>query len=1242
MVMQFLANVFGVLGNVMRAAMDTHIAEILFAIAGGAVKLLGVITSLPTPLLAVAMGLHGLWLWGKLGWATLGSLATRAAGLGVSLVGLAVKFGFVGDAGIVMAAKLGASEEQIAAMNTAAKAETGVLAGLANVGKSLLVPALLAAGAAAVYFAYKSFTGQTATDKWVTSMQAVVNKAPMFDGLNVAYGAVAKTQNELAATAARLAPVMDAFGRAEKAAGGGTLELNAAAWQQLLRVAALAGAWRKFTGEAEMATGRLSYLAARYGGLTQAIGLATLAGVKFSAALGSQAGWVNALQKISALVEGYRMMGQSGSAVANDANAVTFSIEMQDSKVQQLNQAWQAFISTIQGGQTGFVGFEQQMLGMGQAATGAGAALRVSGGAARISSGAVAGAAASAASARVSFSGLNTASLNLRSTFQQTITSASTLLQSITTMGSAMANGASGERLIASASRDVVAQMIPLGTHSAYARAEIYALAQEAGYTGVNSLKAMSQWAGTTAGSASRLNRAMSQLTIQSSSLNKDVNALGSALGINLNSQMTHAMQVATGFSGKLNTAISALLNSKTATGVAQKALHAYWQEQLQVTGSVHGANTALQLLAERIMAGKVAAAGAHPDMSRLATELEQVGRKANLSQGQIVSMISQVTHMSREAVTAALSQSNLARRFGNVSVAAQDAAGRLAGVGYTAAAASAKADAAVTSHLSPLAAKLRQIGQQGATALGTGITAGTPHASAAAASMANQAHTKVASMAGQFRSAGANASAGLAAGITAGAGAAIGAAQSLVDRVNSTLSGVKGLNVHSPSKLWHQYGFWAVQGLVNGLLAGGPKLMAAVRNMVNSINRAFKAGALTGAQDSSLVSWVKADNSKLQALAARRKAIAAQIAAVNATDKALQSSFGSIIGLGHAPAAYSGKVPTAQQMVTNLQTELADIKRFAADLKKLKALGLDNSIIQRIIAMGPMQGAAYAEVLIKAAEAGHGIGTGKGKMGGPGTGPPLAGDTGIIAQLNSAYQQIQSYSKQAASSVTASMYAAGVASAKGLVAGLKAQEKAIDKQMRHIADVLVRAIRKALRIHSPSGVMHDHGLMITQGLAGGIDAGAPLVEAAMRRVAGIVSGTRLFIPPPWVLHPASGGSSNPGGPMGGGGGRPPWIPPVANPGGPLIPWVNPGGRVGGPGTGPPVVLPGHGGTGGRVPLTGPPVNPGGPMGGVTIHVEVHGHVLTEHQLGDVVRDIVQRHIHANGRSDLTPGYGRG
>jgi hypothetical protein len=68
---------------------------------------------------------------------------------------------------------------------------------------------------------------------------------------------------------------------------------------------------------------------------------------------------------------------------------------------------------------------------------------------------------------------------------------------------------------------------------------------------------------------------------------------------------------------------------------------------------------------------------------------------------------------------------------------------------------------------------------------------------------------------------------------------------------------------------------------------------------------------------------------------------------------------------------------------------------------------------------------------------------------------------------------------------------------------------------------------------------------------------------------------------------------------------------------------------------------PGHGGTP-PVPLGPGGVNPGGTITVVNLGgVHVQGHVMTEHQLGDTIRNVVQFHLHNNPTSGLTPPPGR-
>jgi hypothetical protein len=74
---------------------------------------------------------------------------------------------------------------------------------------------------------------------------------------------------------------------------------------------------------------------------------------------------------------------------------------------------------------------------------------------------------------------------------------------------------------------------------------------------------------------------------------------------------------------------------------------------------------------------------------------------------------------------------------------------------------------------------------------------------------------------------------------------------------------------------------------------------------------------------------------------------------------------------------------------------------------------------------------------------------------------------------------------------------------------------------MRQLGQSMVNALKKELKIKSPSQVFHELGLTIPQGTATGVDAGSSIAEAAVRRM-----GQRAI-----QAWPVSGGS----GPGGGG-----------------------------------------------------------------------------------------------------------
>lgn len=262
----------------------------------------------------------------------------------------------------------------------------------------------------------------------------------------------------------------------------------------------------------------------------------------------------------------------------------------------------------------------------------------------------------------------------------------------------------------------------------------------------------------------------------------------------------------------------------------------------------------------------------------------------------------------------------------------------------------------------------------------------------------------------------------------------------------------------------------------------------------------AEKGGLISFSQASALAKWVKADNARLLGLARQRAAVAKEIAAAqslaSSTASAAESTYSlsSAVGTGTAPAS-------VKSIISTLKGDVAKIRKFAADVRKLGRMGLNKAYLSQLISMGPDAGGALAAELVSSG-------------------------LGDIRQINAAEKQITAASNQLGDAAVSAMYTAGKESGKGFLAGLKAQEKAIEAVMAQIAAAMVKKIRKELGISSPSKVMFTHGQMVAQGLANGIASGVGMVSRAVHGLASATSlaGTRSSIPA-GVLN-SSGGSS--------------------------------------------------------------------------------------------------------------------
>ncbi|EIL6857743.1 tape measure protein [Listeria monocytogenes] len=285
---------------------------------------------------------------------------------------------------------------------------------------------------------------------------------------------------------------------------------------------------------------------------------------------------------------------------------------------------------------------------------------------------------------------------------------------------------------------------------------------------------------------------------------------------------------------------------------------------------------------------------------------------------------------------------------------------------------------------------------------------------------------------------------------------------------------------IHSPSRLMRdQIGKFIPSGIAVGILGNAKQAKNAAISLAKAVTNAIdeglsskNKGEVTQAKRlAGIQSFLNKQTSQLVAIAKKRDSLNAQIKNANkklenllkesqkyASDIAKKmTDYASITG---ATSNYS---TDGSSIDDYLKRRLQAIKDFNNNIKKLRSKGVSKNIIEDILNAGVEQGSNYARALAEA-------------------------DSKTIKSINSTQSQINSAAKAMGNTASDSMYKAGIDAAKGLVKGLNSQKAALDKSATAIGNSMVTAIKKALKIHSPSRVMRDEvGKFIPAGISEGM-----------------------------------------------------------------------------------------------------------------------------------------------------------
>lgn len=183
-----------------------------------------------------------------------------------------------------------------------------------------------------------------------------------------------------------------------------------------------------------------------------------------------------------------------------------------------------------------------------------------------------------------------------------------------------------------------------------------------------------------------------------------------------------------------------------------------------------------------------------------------------------------------------------------------------------------------------------------------------------------------------------------------------------------------------------------------------------------------------------------------------------------------------------NAKAADDAVTHTGKDFANALKERLAAIQAFQADIDTLIKRGFRKGVIDQIIAAGPEAGAAAADALAKSSKA-------------------------TKDSINHTQDLINAAATELGNTAAENKFRdKGGQIVDGLIQGLKDRKSDIVKEMTSIATALITAIRKALKIASPSQVLRGIGRFTGKGLAlglsdslgGVLDATATLAKAAV------------------------------------------------------------------------------------------------------------------------------------------------
>lgn len=375
-----------------------------------------------------------------------------------------------------------------------------------------------------------------------------------------------------------------------------------------------------------------------------------------------------------------------------------------------------------------------------------------------------------------------------------------------------------------------------------------------------------------------------------------------------------------------------------------------------------------------------------------------------------------------------------------------------------------------VASAVSPLPGKLASAASSAGSQLVSAVRSKISDAVKLLSGLPGRAKSALGGLGGTLVAAGAS----LISGFISGIESKISSVKSVLSNLTGKLSDWKGPKAKDAKILTP-----AGQLLIKGFIAGIDGTTAQLKAKLASITKALPANTKSG-----IGKTLAKATAELQKEVTRRDAVLKSLAAaqkkldglVAARTKVAGDITSGILSEANITTGHSD-VNSVSSITVGLQQALKASQAFQANIAALKKAGLRSDLLQEIADAGVEGGSATAAALAKATPA-------------------------QLKQINDLQGQLAKSATATGNTVGDALYSAGIKAAQGLVAGLKSQEKAIEKMMRTIAEDMLKTVKTTHKTHSPSRAFYDIAVMDGEGLRGGFKSMAGKVRDAARSMA--------------------------------------------------------------------------------------------------------------------------------------------